>query len=117
LLLACNRLIGIEWCLSLYPSGSSTVGDGVRQQRHATQRVLPESGFDLRHTESASKAACFTSPGQEFAKLLFRERFFKSNALTAQRRIALLSAMLSEAVVERRFRPELLPHTEAFLQV
>ena len=58
---------------------------------------------------SSRRSVLYESNGQEFAKLLFSERFSKSNALTAQRKIALLSAMLSEAVVERKFRPELLP--------
>jgi AcrR family transcriptional regulator len=47
--------------------------------------------------------------GQEFAKLLFRERLSKSNALNARRRLALLGALLSAAVVATKFHPELLP--------
>ena len=69
----------------------------------------------------------FETNGQKFAELLFRERLSKSNALIAQRRLALLGAILSGAVIESRFRPELLPRkalqqvlndlTEAFLQI
>ena len=33
-----------------YASGGSAVGGGVCEQRHATQRVLPESGLELWHT-------------------------------------------------------------------
>jgi AcrR family transcriptional regulator len=47
--------------------------------------------------------------GQEFAKLLFGERLSKSNALNARRRLALLGAVLSAAVVESKFHAELLP--------
>jgi AcrR family transcriptional regulator len=67
------------------------------------------------------------SNGQEFAELLFGERLFRSNALNARRRLALLGAALSAAVVESRFHPELLPRNglrrtlndlmEAFLQI
>lgn len=67
------------------------------------------------------------SNGQEFAKMLFGERLFKSNALKARRRLALLGAALNGAVVESKFRPELLPRKplqrvlndlmEAFLQI
>ena len=32
-----------------HPRGSSAVSSGVYEQRHATQRVLPESGFEFRH--------------------------------------------------------------------
>jgi AcrR family transcriptional regulator len=49
------------------------------------------------------------SNGQEFAKLLFRERLSKSNALNARRRLALSGALLSAAVVATKFHPELLP--------
>ena len=69
----------------------------------------------------------FRSNGQAFAKLLFGERLSQSNALKAQRRLALLGAVLSAAVVESKFRPELLPCKalqrvlndllEAFLQI
>jgi hypothetical protein len=67
------------------------------------------------------------SNGQEFAELLFGERLFRSNALNARRRLALLGAALSAAVVESRFHPVLLPRNalrrtlndlmEAFLQI
>jgi AcrR family transcriptional regulator len=67
------------------------------------------------------------SNGQEFAKLLFGERLFKSNALNTRRRLAMLGAVLSAAVVESKFHPELLPRRalqralsdlmEAFLQI
>jgi hypothetical protein len=40
-----------------YRSGGSTVSDGVCEQRYATERVLPQSGFELRHVESASEEA------------------------------------------------------------
>jgi AcrR family transcriptional regulator len=69
----------------------------------------------------------FETNGQKFAELLYGGRLSKSNALIAQRRLALLGAMLSGAVIESRFRPELLPRkalqrvlndlTEAFLQI
>ena len=67
------------------------------------------------------------SNGQEFAELLFGERLFKSNALNARRRLALLGAALGAAVVESKFHRELLPPKalrralndlmEAFLQI
>jgi AcrR family transcriptional regulator len=67
------------------------------------------------------------SNGQEFTKLLFGERLFKSNALNARRRLAMLGAVLSSAVVESKFHPELLPRKalqralndlmEAFLKI
>ena len=38
-------------------SGGSAVSGRVCEQRYATERVLPESGFELRHAESASEEA------------------------------------------------------------
>jgi hypothetical protein len=35
-----------------HPRGSSATGGEVCGKRHATERVLPESGFELRHAES-----------------------------------------------------------------
>ena len=49
-----NRVVRAQ---ATYASGSSAVGGGVCEQRHATQRVLPESGFEFRHAESASEEA------------------------------------------------------------
>jgi hypothetical protein len=37
--------------------GSSGVGSGIPEQRHAAQRVLPESELELRHAESAPEEA------------------------------------------------------------
>jgi AcrR family transcriptional regulator len=51
----------------------------------------------------------YQSNGQEFAKLVFAERLSKSNALNARRKLALLGGVLSAAVIESKFRPELLP--------
>ena len=51
----------------------------------------------------------YESNGQEFAKMVFAERLSKSNALNARRKLALLGGVLSAAVVESKFRPELLP--------
>jgi AcrR family transcriptional regulator len=51
----------------------------------------------------------YQSNGQEFAKLVFAERLSKSNAVNARRKLALLGGVLSAAVVESKFRPELLP--------
>jgi hypothetical protein len=41
--------------------------------------------------------------------MVFAERLSKSNALNARRKLALLGGVLSAAVVESKFRPELLP--------
>jgi AcrR family transcriptional regulator len=51
----------------------------------------------------------YQSNGQEFAKLVFAERLSKSNTLNARRKLALLGGVLSAAVIESKFRPELLP--------
>jgi hypothetical protein len=51
----------------------------------------------------------YQSHGQEFAKLVFAERLSKANAVDAVRKLALLGGVLSAAVVESKFRPELLP--------
>lgn len=40
-----------------YASGGSAVGGGVCEQRHAAQRVLPESRFELRYPASSSEEA------------------------------------------------------------
>jgi hypothetical protein len=47
-----NQVVGTQ---ATYPCGSSTARDRVYEQRHAAQRVLPESGFELRHAGSASE--------------------------------------------------------------
>jgi hypothetical protein len=72
------------------------VSSGMRRSEFCRSRGLTFGTLN-RHP----KKPVLRSNGQEFAKLLFSERFSKSNALTAQRRIALLTAMLSEAVVEK----------------
>jgi hypothetical protein len=38
-----------------YARGSSAVSGGVCEQRYAAERVLPQPGFELRHTRSASE--------------------------------------------------------------
>src|SRR5713226_10238534 len=49
-----NRVVSAQ---ATHPRGSSEVSGGVCEQRHATQRVLPESGLELRHAESSSEEA------------------------------------------------------------
>jgi AcrR family transcriptional regulator len=65
----------------------------------------PSARAQLQHMYSL----LYQSNGQEFAKLVFAERLSKSNALNARRKLALLGGVLSAAVVESKFRPELLP--------
>lgn len=38
-------------------SGGAAVGGGVCERRHATERVLPQSGFELEHAGSPSQEA------------------------------------------------------------
>ena len=40
-----------------YTRGSSGVGGKIHEQRYAAERVLPESGLELRHAESSSEGA------------------------------------------------------------
>ena len=47
-----NRVVSAQ---ATYPCGSSEVGGRVCEQRHAAERVLPESRFELQHTGSPSK--------------------------------------------------------------
>ena len=47
-----NRVVNTQ---ATFTSGSSAVGGRVCEQRYAAERVLPESGFELRHAGSPSK--------------------------------------------------------------
>jgi microsomal dipeptidase-like Zn-dependent dipeptidase len=47
-----NRVVSAQ---TTYPCGSSAVGGRVCEQRHAAERVLPESRFELQHAGSPSK--------------------------------------------------------------
>ena len=47
-----NRVVSAQ---TTYPCGSSAVGGRVCEQRHAPERVLPESRFELQHAGSPSK--------------------------------------------------------------
>src|ERR1035441_35444 len=47
-----NRVVNTQ---ATYPCGGSAVGGRVCEQRYATQRVLPESRFELQQTGSPSK--------------------------------------------------------------
>jgi hypothetical protein len=47
-----------------YARGSSAVGGGVCEQRHATQRVLSDSAVELRHAESSSEEATLAEKEQ-----------------------------------------------------
>ena len=47
-----NRVFSAQ---ATYPCGGSAVGGRVCEQRHAAERVLPESRFELQHAGSPSK--------------------------------------------------------------
>ena len=47
-----NRVVSAQ---ATYPCGSSAVGGRVCEQRHAAERVLPESRFELQHAGSPSE--------------------------------------------------------------
>jgi hypothetical protein len=47
-----------------YTSRSSAVGGGIHEQRHAAQRVLPESRFELQHAGSPSEKAALEEKAQ-----------------------------------------------------
>ena len=49
-----NRVVSAQ---TTYPCGSSAVGGRVCEQRHAPERVLPESRFELQHAGSPSEKA------------------------------------------------------------
>ncbi len=48
-----------------HPCGNSAARGGVYEQRHATQRILPESGFELRHAESSPEEATLEEKEQK----------------------------------------------------
>ena len=45
--------------------GSSAVSGGVCEQRHAAERVLPESRFELQHAGSPSEEATVEEEGKK----------------------------------------------------
>ena len=55
-----NRVVSAQ---ATHSRGSSEVGGGIQEQRHATQRVLPESRFELQHTGSPPKETALEREG------------------------------------------------------
>jgi len=47
-----------------YTRGSSGIGGGIHEWRYAAERVLPKSGFEIRHAESASEEAALEEEEQ-----------------------------------------------------
>jgi hypothetical protein len=49
-----NRVVSAQ---ATDTSRGSTVGGGIHEQRHAAERVLPQSGFEFQYAGSPSEEA------------------------------------------------------------